>query len=273
MFVPMSEPATPPVAKEHDSGLDWPEPEGWPSDASRDRLIGDWYLYQRKGGHRTSTDDLITAWYAVHRRPGEPQSYLDLGCGIGSVMLMVSHRLRPPLVWGVEAQPQSLAMVRRSVAELPAHNSEFHLVHSDFRSVDFAGQQFDLVTGSPPYFPLGTGVLPDDAQRRACRFEARGGVEAYLEAADRALAPEGRFYLVFQTLWTERVLKGAAKHALFLTGQADFLMREDREQPFLSVYEFSRSPTLAPHRSSCPVRDRAGHISAAYQVVRDELEI
>ena len=37
------------------------EPVGWPDDAGRDRLIGDWHIFQRSGGHRTSTDDLITA--------------------------------------------------------------------------------------------------------------------------------------------------------------------------------------------------------------------
>ena len=72
--------------------MDWPEPTGWPADARRDRLIADWHIYQRRGGHRTSTDDLITAWYAVHRRPQRPQRYLDLGCGVGSVLLMVSHK-------------------------------------------------------------------------------------------------------------------------------------------------------------------------------------
>ncbi|MBW2376977.1 MAG: hypothetical protein JRF55_13495 [Deltaproteobacteria bacterium] len=86
----------------------------WPEDAGRDRLIGDWHIYQRTGGHRTSTDDLITAWYAVHRNPDPPERYLDLGCGVGSVLLMVSHKLRPKIVLGVEAQAQSLMMARRA---------------------------------------------------------------------------------------------------------------------------------------------------------------
>jgi len=253
--------------------LSWPEPEGFPDDASRDRIVGDWYLYQRKGGHRTSTDDLVTAWYAVHRHPHCPQRYLDLGSGIGSVMLMVSHKLRPSVVWSIEAQAQSYAMAERTVAELPNKPCEFFLQHSDFRSVDFQGLTFDLITGSPPYFPLGTGVLPDDAQRRACRFEARGGVEVYLQAAERALSPQGRFYLVFQTLWTERVLDAAAKCNLYRTGQADFLMRSDREQPFLSVYEFSREPVASPHRFACAVRNEKGEISLGYQAIRDELGI
>ncbi|MCP4445698.1 MAG: methyltransferase domain-containing protein [Myxococcales bacterium] len=254
-----------------DGSLGWPEPAGWPTDTSRDQLIGDWYLYQRKGGHRTSTDDLITAWYAVHRTPISPKRYLDLGCGIGSVMLMVSHKLRPTSVWGVEAQPQSFAMASRTIEELPENTCEFSLEHSDFRSVDFGDSTFDLITGSPPYFPLGTGVLPDDAQRRACRFEARGGVEAYLQAADRVLSAVGRLYLVFQTQWTSRVLEAADGTALSLTGQADFLMRSDREQPFLSVYEFSRSPVKTLHRFSCPVRDHQGEVSEGYQAIRNEL--
>jgi tRNA1(Val) A37 N6-methylase TrmN6 len=249
----------------------WPEPEGWPADATLDRLIGEWHLYQRKGGHRTSTDDLVTAWYACHRREGTPENYLDLGCGIGSVMLMVSHKLRPTNVWGVEAQPQSFAMATRTVAELPPNDCEFSLHHSDFRSVDFGATRFALVTGSPPYFPIGTGVLPDDAQRRACRFEARGGVEGYLETAERALSKSGRAYIVFQTLWTDRVLESAASNNLHLTGQADFLMRSDRDQPFLSVYEFSREAAASVHRVTLPVRDSEGQISERYQAVRDEM--
>ena len=155
--------------------------------------------------------------------------------------------------------------------ELPSHDCEFVLHHSDFRGIDFADQEFDIITGSPPYFPLGTGVLPDDAQRRACRFEARGGVEGYVETASRVLSPGGRFYLVFQTLWTERVLDASRANDLHLTGQADFLMRSDRQQPFLSVYEFSRAPVAEVHRFSCPVRDHNGEISHGYQRIRDEM--
>ena len=123
----------------------------WPADARRDRLIGDWYLYQRTGGHRTSTDDLITAWYAVHRRPERPLRYLDLGCGVGSVLLMIGHKLRPPVAHGVEAQSRSVAMARRAIAELPANDCVFRVDHGDIRNVEFDDGPYDLVTGSPPY--------------------------------------------------------------------------------------------------------------------------
>jgi len=246
---------------------------GWPDDAGRDRLIGDWHIFQRSGGHRTSTDDLITAWYAIHRNPVAPARYLDLGCGVGSVLLMVSHKLRPKIALGVEAQAQSVAMARRAIAELPEHESQIEVRHADFRDLDFGGERYELITGSPPYFPLDAGVLPDDAQRRACRFEERGGVEAYVETASRALGERARLYVVFQTRWSERVTAAAVEHDLHLSGRADFSTSADKPGPFLTVFELSRQPAEAVHRVRCSVRDADGRISGEYQRIRRELGV
>ncbi len=249
------------------------EPVDWPGDAGRDRLIGDWHIFQRSGGHRTSTDDLITAWYAVHRNPVSPARYLDLGCGVGSVLLMVSHKLRPKIAVGVEAQAQSVAMARRAIAELPQHESQIHVRHEDFRALELGRERYDLITGSPPYFALDAGVLPDDAQRRACRFEERGGVEAYVETAARAMGERARLYIVFQTRWSERVTASAAEHQLHLSGQADFSTRADKPGPFLTVFELSRQPAEALHRIHCSVRDADGRISREYERIRRELGV
>lgn len=251
------------------------DPTEWPQDAERDRLIGDWYIYQRAGGHRTSTDDLITAWYAVHRNLNPPARYLDLGCGVGSVLLMVSHKLRPKIAVGIEAQTQSVAMVVRAIAELPEYGIDIDIDvrHADFRDFDFGGEHYDLITGSPPYFPLDAGVLPDDPQRRACRFEERGGVEAYLETAARAMGAQSRLYIVFQTRWSERVTTSAARHGLHLSGQADFSTRADNPDPFLTVFEFSPQAVEAPHRFRCSVRAADGTISPEYQRIRLELGV
>jgi hypothetical protein len=98
-------------------------------------------------------------------------------------------------------------------------------------------------------------------------------VEVYLETANRAMSEEGSFFLVFQTRSRGRVLDSAKACGLYLRGQADFLMRRDREEPFLSVFEFSRVPTDDPHYFSCPVREADGEISAEYQEIRRELGV
>ncbi len=257
-----------------DGGVDWEEPAGFPADATRDRLIGDWYLYQRRGGHRTSTDDVLVAWFASVHAAAPVMRYLDLGCGIGSVLMMTTHRLRPAHCEGVEAQPQSVEMARRSISELPAGAPTMTVAHHDFRDFKPASA-FDLVTGSPPYFPLGTGVLPDDSQRRACRFEARGGVEAYCETAKRVLAPAGRFVLVHQTEAHERVVAAAAAHDLVRVAQCDVHMREDRRRPFLSVYALAhRAEANTPvHQTSLTIRDASGEHTDGYRQARRALGV
>lgn len=251
--------------------LPWQEPEGWPEDAERNRLIGDWYLYQRRGGHRTSTDDVLTAWFAAERCCSPVARYLDLGCGIGSVLLMTAHRLRPQHSQGVEAQPQSFAMATRGVSELPEGAPTIDVAHSDFRQF-VPEAPFDLITGSPPYFPLGTGVLPDDSQRRACRFEARGGVEAYCATAARCLAPGGRVYLVFQTVGDQRVSDAASDAGLHITARVDATMKVERMDPFLSVYEFARQE--APLESySLTIRSSDGALHPSYRAARRTLGV
>ena len=237
----------------------------WPEDANRDRLIGDWFLWQRRGGHRTSTDDLLTAWAAVAACGGADR-YLDLGCGIGSVLLQVAHRLRPGETVGVEAQEQSAAMAARSVAELP-EPPPISIIHQDLREVEASLDPFDLITGSPPYLPEGTGVVSPDPQRAACRFELRGGVEAYCSAAQRLLAPEGWFFLVFQTQWDERVLAAGTTAGLALRWRADVRTRKDREEPFLSVYGFRHEP--GPLASvAFATRDENGELTSDYAEAR-----
>lgn len=248
-----------------------------PDDAERTLLAGDDWIYQRKRGHRTSTDDVVTAACAVRAvqataglAPGAVARYADIGCGIGSVLLLTARTLRPAYAVGVEAQAESVALLSATLAELPPDRRPT-IVHGDLRAATAEAMgTFDLVTGSPPYFPLGTGVEPSDAQRRACRFEVRGGVEAYLACAARLLSPHGRFVMVAQTSLDARVRAGAANAGLSMWSRVDFWMREDRPDPFLTVYEVGREPRTVTN-DRVAVRTASGSITPAYKALRATL--
>jgi hypothetical protein len=45
---------------------------------TRDRLTRDFWLFQRKRGHRFSSDDVVTAWAAMQLAP-RPRRALDRG--------------------------------------------------------------------------------------------------------------------------------------------------------------------------------------------------
>src|SRR5882672_14073 len=122
-----------------------------------DGLTRDFAIWQRARGHRHSTDDLLTVWYAVTHAPEHPKRFLDLGSGIGSIGLVVLWVFREASLTAVEVQKVSFDLLEKNIA----HNrvkDRVRAIHGDMRRA-VPAETFDLVTGSPPYFPLGTGIV------------------------------------------------------------------------------------------------------------------
>jgi tRNA1(Val) A37 N6-methylase TrmN6 len=255
-------------------------PPDWPDDAVWDQLSARRWFWQRRRGHRTSTDDLLVAWQAVATTGTEAiGDYLDLGCGVGSVLLMVADRLKPVRAVGVEAQPQSVLLLQQTLARGPA-SPPVEVVGADFRAwAERTGRRFDLITGSPPYLPPGTGVPSPDPQRHACRFELRGGVEAYLAAAARVARPHARVHIVQAARDFGRVMEGAQAAGLQPVTRCDVWLSARAEAPLLSVWGFRVHPEgpgavlVAPPASTLVVRDAEGVWSPAWAQVRAVLEL
>jgi len=157
---------------------------------SLDHLAGSWRIYQLRRGHRFSLDDLLTAWTAAQAAPGAKR-LLDLGAGIGSVGLLALWRMSGQArLTMVEVQPLSHRLAAKSVRE-NGLTARVALHCQDLRT--WPGGEYDLITGSPPYLPLGDGTLPAHPQKAAARFELHGDVHDYCGAAARSLMPSGVF--------------------------------------------------------------------------------
>ena len=167
-------------------------PEIWPR-AGEDlcHLAGEWRILQKLDGHRWSLDDLVTAWFAADLcRDQPPRRIVDLGCGIGTVLLLLAWRFPLARCIGVEAQAQSVDLARRSIA-WNGVEGRCEVRHGNLCDPHIVadGSCVDLVTGTPPYLPVGTAIASPHTQRAACRVEVRGGLEAYCEAAAPLLEP------------------------------------------------------------------------------------
>jgi tRNA1(Val) A37 N6-methylase TrmN6 len=219
-----------------------------PDDLTDDALTDRVRVLQRRNGHRYSVDDVATAWLALRAMPAA-RSSLDLGCGIGSVLLMIADRLQKVRAVGVEAQAGSYALAERNV-EKNRLGRRVSVQYGDLRdpalldrilqAQNAFGHEggFDLVTGTPPYKPLGTASLSPDPQRAHARVELRGGVEAYLAAAARVLAPEGVFVMCAQHEQAERVTSGACAVSLLPIYRVDVIPMRERKGRLFSVYAF-----------------------------------
>src|SRR4051812_26293993 len=142
-------------------------PDLWPGPGEDlCRIAGDWRILQRTDGHRFSLDDLVTAHFAATRVASRPPTrLLDLGCGIGSVLLFLAWRFPGARCLGIEAQEVSAGLARRSIA-WNGVDQRCAVRLGDFRDPAMLADEapFDLVSGTPPYFPRGTGTESDSIQ-------------------------------------------------------------------------------------------------------------
>ena len=173
----------------------------------------------------------------------EAESFLDLGAGVGSVLLMVAWRLPAARGFGVEAQEGSFALLRRNVDD-NGLAARVTLSRGDLREVTRAWPHgpVALVTGTPPYLPIGTALASPDPQRAAARLELRGGVEDYLAAAARVLAPDGRVVVCADGRAPGRVIRGAAAAGLAPRQRLDVLARAGAPGPLFSVWTCAPDP-------------------------------
>jgi tRNA1(Val) A37 N6-methylase TrmN6 len=236
-----------------------------------DALTRDFRIWQRRRGHRYSLDDVATAWVAARARP-DAQRCVDLGCGIGSVLMMVAWKLERASLVGIEAQETSAALARRSI-EANGLASRVEVRFGDLREVaPTLGRGFDLVTGTPPYLPLGTALPSPDAQRTAARLELRGGVEAYLAAAASVMREGARVVVCADGRHPERVLRGARSAGLAPLARWDAMARANAATPLFSVWTLAVDDgQFAPCGVEVEVgaiRDAAGEKTALAEAMR-----
>lgn len=242
-----------------------------------DAISGYFRLFQLSNGHRFSTDDVLTAWYGTSWCP-TARTVLDLGSGIGTVGMIAAWRLPSARFVTVEAQEESVRLARKS-ARWNGLESRYEIRQGDFRELTTlrADEKFDLVLGSPPYFPSGTGVEGDHPQKIACRFEMRGNIADYCAVASHHLERAGWFACVFPVNpddQHERVKRAANDAGLVIVRWRPVVLREG-EPPLLGLFAMARAEDLpeAMRKQSWQeppliIRRRDGSVHPEYSAVK-----
>jgi tRNA1Val (adenine37-N6)-methyltransferase len=237
-----------------------------------DFLCGHFRIFQYAKGHRYSTDDVLTAWYGTTHAPRVDRA-ADLGSGIGSVALISAWRLPGARFCTVEAQERSIALTKKSV-RYNGLEDRFTLYRGDLRDASVLANEapFDLVTGSPPYFPPGTATEAQHPQAVPARIEVRGSVADYADAAARILAPGGLFAFVFPTAQLARAIDALDAARLALIRRRDILFREG-DAPLITLFAASRAQDVPPtyrafEEPPLTIRTRDGGVDPEYSAIR-----
>ncbi len=249
-------------------------PPDLPADESLDAISGHFRLFQLRDGHRFSTDDVLTAWYGTSWVP-RASRVLDLGSGIGSVGMVAAWRLPGAAFVTIEAQDESVRLARKS-AVFNGLEARYEIRHGDFRQAGVLddSERFDLVLGSPPYFPLGTGIEGDHPQKVQCRFEVRGDIGDYARVAVAHLSAGGLFACVFPSLQRDRVERAAATVGAVIVRRRPVVFREG-DAPLVDLFALMRAVDLPEAmRSVCwtepplVIRQASGQVHPEYAAVK-----
>ena len=239
---------------------------------SLDVICGSYRIFQYERGHRYSTDDVLAGWYGTLCAPRVERA-ADLGSGIGSVALVCAWRLPGATFCTVEAQEISIRLARKTI-RYNGLESRFTLYHGDLRDPSILAHEapFDLVTGSPPYFPAGTATAPGHPQAVPARMEVRGAVDDYARAAARILAPGGVFTFVFPTVQMDRALRAVEDAGLTLIRRRDIIFKEGAA-PLIAVFAASRAEDIPRQYQAfveppLTIRTRDGGTDPEYSAIR-----
>lgn len=122
---------------------------------------------------------------------------LDLGTGTGIIPILLEAKTGAAHLTGLEIQPDSADMARRSV-KLNGLENKIDIVTGDLKEAEslFDAASFDVVTSNPPYMIGQHGIAnPEDAKAIA-RHEVLCTLRDVIEQAAKLLRPGGNFFMV-----------------------------------------------------------------------------
>ena len=146
-------------------------------------------------------------------KPGEMT--LDLGTGTGIIPILLAAKTRGKHFTGLEIQPESADMARRSVL-LNGLEERISIVEGDIREAAerFDAASFDVITSNPPYMTGNHGLVNPNLPKAIARHEICCTLRELVAATEKLLRPGGRFYLVHRPFRLAEIMTELTAHHL-----------------------------------------------------------
>ena len=134
---------------------------------------------------------------------------IDLGTGTGILPILLEARTKGASFTGLEIQPESADMARRSV-RLNDLEKRVQIVTGDLRKAEeiFGAGSCEVVTCNPPYMTDLHGLKNPSEAKAIARHEILCTLEDVITQASRLLTPGGRFYMVHRPFRLAEIITG-----------------------------------------------------------------
>ena len=125
------------------------------------------------------------------------ETAIDLGTGTGIIPILLEAKTQGAHFTGLEIQPESADMAKRSVAYNHLENKiDIEIGNIKDASAQFGASSFHVVTTNPPYMTGQHGLTNPNEAKAIARHEILCTLEDVIRESARLLKPRGRFYMV-----------------------------------------------------------------------------
>lgn len=189
-------------------------------------FLGKYRLTQSDDCFRLGRDSVLLSRFATLKPNWR---VCDLGCGVGTLLLLLSEREERLERVGIEINPTAAELAGRNLRDNALSGN---ITLGDLRQTDLMpNDSFYLVISNPPYFRKGSGFSGGPA-----RMEESLTVGELCGAAGRLLRTGGRFAVVFRP---ERLpeLFGAMEEARIAPKRIQLLSYHREKPPYAVLAE------------------------------------
>ena len=169
-------------------------------------------IIQNTDGFCFGMDAVLLSGYTVVKK-GE--CVLDMGTGTGIIPILLEAKTEGQHFTGLEIQPQSVDMAKRSVA-LNHLEEKITIVEGDIKNASslFGKSIFDVITCNPPYMNENHGLKNPQLPKAIARHELLCSLEDVVREAAYMLRPGGRFYMVHRPRRLIEIISMLSAHKL-----------------------------------------------------------
>lgn len=153
-------------------------------------------IIQDTEGFRFGIDSVLLTEFARDIKPNS--TIADLGTGTGVIAILLSKKVNPYKIIGIEKQDKVAEMANRSV-RLNHLEDIVTIENKDLKDLKMKDRTFDIVITNPPYKKIGTGVNAKNDKQQISRFETTATLDDWLKTSSRILKDKGSFYMVYRT--------------------------------------------------------------------------
>ena len=145
----------------------------------------------------------------------EGEKVLDIGTGTGIIPILLAAKTPGQHFTGLEIQPESADMARRSVA-LNHLEEKISIVEGDVREADqlFSAASFDVITSNPPYMTGSHGLVNPHMPKAIARHEICCTLEDLVSQTEKLLRPGGRLFKVHRPFRLAEIMTVLTAHHL-----------------------------------------------------------